>query len=114
MTHSCGTLLVLDLLKRFDEHRGVLSTRYPILALDNKEGNTLDAVLRRLSLVGINRRQELARGEGAEGILTIETDLGGEVSEALNPADVATLDEERPKQALLHVDLTTVCLGVVQ
>ena len=46
--------------------------------------------------------------------VAVEPDLGGEVRELLVAADVAALDEVRAQQALLHLDLLAVLLGVVQ
>ena len=87
--------LVAHLGEDVREGLRLLSAGNPVFAVDDKEGHALDAVLARLRDIRFHVCQVFVGLKGADHIIPVETDLGGEVGQILDAANVTAIDEVR-------------------
>ncbi|GAA3552551.1 hypothetical protein GCM10022197_04500 [Microlunatus spumicola] len=106
-------LLGAGLPEHLGERSTLLSPGHAVLPVDHEERHPLDAVRRRLGDVGLHVGEERLRLECRDHLGPVEPDLGGEVRKVVDAPDVASLDEVRLQEALLHVELATLALREV-
>lgn len=101
------------LTEHLDEGGRILRAGHTVLAVDHEEGHALDSVLLSLTLIGADGGQVLPRFERSHDVVSIESDLCGEVGQVVYAADVAALFEVGLQESLLGLQLETLRLGVV-
>ena len=96
------------------EHLGRLSTRYPVLAVDDEERHTGDAVGGSLREIGVHRVGVGTRTQRVFDGVAVETDLCREVGELGDATDVLAFGEVRGEESLGHIRLPANAFRIVQ